>query len=214
MDETTNNLEAGVRDEEPRPGPAHVDIRDLEWSCSCGETRPPSHGNYVSLTMNNKHKKHRIRLVNKLTGEVVAGSRPEAMAKNIPLMRKIDLVAPDLKKRPAAAPEPTPVPEGATDTRSKVRELEPEPEVDDPVDEVETDEFEMQATEFTIEADGVFRVEVILPADAFTLFNMAKGLGLDRRDITFNEWIWGCILKRYETDYRMQLIMAPLAQDW
>jgi len=214
MDETTNNLEAGVQDEEPRPEPARVDIHDLEWRCSCGETRPPSHGDYVSLTMNNKHRKHKKRLVNKLTGEVVAGSRPEAMSKNIPLLRKAEMAARNVKKQPTAAPEPSPPPEGVTDTRSKVREIEPEPEVDDSVDEIEVDEIEMQATEFTIEADGVFRVEVILPADAFTLFNMAKGLGLDRRDITFNEWIWECILKRYETDYRMQLIMAPLAQDW
>jgi len=214
MDETTNNLEAGVRDEEPRPEPSQVDIRDLEWRCSCGESRPPSHGDYVSLTMSNRHKRHKKRLVNKLTGDVVAGSRPEAMAKNIPLLRKIDLVAPDLKKRPAAAPEPAPGPEGVTDTGSKAREVEPEPEVDEPVEEIEVDDIEMQAADLTVEADGVFRVEVILPADAFTLFNMARGLGLDRRDITFNEWIWECILKRYETDYRVQLIVAPLAEEW
>jgi len=211
MDETTSNLEVRVRDEEPRPEPSQVDIRDLEWRCSCGESRPPSHGDYVSLTMSSRHKKHKKRLVNKLTGEIVAGSRPEAMAKNIPLLRKEEMAARNVKKQPTAAPEPSPPPEVTTSIKGKVREIEPEPEVDDSVDEVETDEYEMQATEFTVEADGVFRVEVILPADAFTLFNMAKGLGLDRRDITFNEWIWDCILKRYETDYQVQLIIAPLA---
>jgi len=213
MDETTNNLEAGVQDEEPRPEPARVDIHDLEWRCSCGESRPPSHGDYVSLTMNSKHKRHKKRLVNKLTGEVVAGSRPEAMSKNIPLLRKAEMAARNVKKQPTPAPEPGPPPETTTSVKGKVRELEPGPEVDEPVDDVEVDEIEMQATELTIEADGVFRIELILPADAFTLHNLARAVGLERSDITFSEWTWDCILKRFETDYQMQLIIAPLAQD-
>jgi len=65
-----------------------IDSNQLEWQCSCGEKRPPSHGAYISLTRDKANKKHKQKLVNKGTGEVLATSRPEAMSKGIPPLRK------------------------------------------------------------------------------------------------------------------------------
>jgi len=65
-----------------------ININDFQWQCGCGETRAPSHSEYVSLTRDKAHKKHKKKLVNKKTGEVVAKSRSEAMSKQIPLLRK------------------------------------------------------------------------------------------------------------------------------
>lgn len=60
---------------------------------------------------------------------------------------------------------------------------------------------------------GIFRYTITLPADAFTLFNVARGFGLEKDGKLFDEWIFDCITKRFEKDYKMQLILAPLEEE-
>lgn len=58
---------------------------------------------------------------------------------------------------------------------------------------------------------GILRYTITLPADAFTLFNLAKACGLEKdSEKPFDEWIWDCIRMRYETDYKMRLVLAPV----
>jgi len=53
-----------------------------------------------------------------------------------------------------------------------------------------------------------------LPADAFTLFNLAKFSGLEKDgNKPFDEWVWDCITARFKYDYKRQLILAPLQEE-
>lgn len=59
-------------------------------------------------------------------------------------------------------------------------------------------------------SEGILRYTITLPADAFTLFNLAKVCDLEKdKEKLFDEWIWDCIRMRYKKDYRMRLILAP-----
>jgi len=72
---------------------------------------------------------------------------------------------------------------------------------------------EVEVTETTVSSEGIFRYTITLPADAFTLFNLAKACGLEKdSEMPFDEWLWDCIRKRYETDYKVQLVLAPLEE--
>jgi len=57
-------------------------LDDLEWRCSeCEVAAPPTAYDYMRLL---KHKKgHHVRLVNKVTGEILAASVKEARSKGI-----------------------------------------------------------------------------------------------------------------------------------
>ena len=70
-----------------------------------------------------------------------------------------------------------------------------------------------ELTEPLVSYEGIFRYTITLPADAFTLFNLAKACGMEKdREKLFCEWLWDCIRKRYETDYKVQLVLAPLEE--
>jgi len=59
--------------------------------------------------------------------------------------------------------------------------------------------------------DGIIRYTMTLPADAFAMFNMAKACGLEPdKEMPFDEWVFACIQKRYETDYKVQIVLAKL----
>lgn len=57
-------------------------LHDLEWRCSeCEAAGPPTAYDYMRLL---RHQKgHHVRLVNKITGEIVAASVKEARSKGI-----------------------------------------------------------------------------------------------------------------------------------
>jgi len=77
-----------------------------------------------------------------------------------------------------------------------------------PIEEtIERDEVEL----IPMTVPGIFSYEITLPADAFTYYNMARGIGLEPADKDFDEWLWDCIRKRFETDYQLQILIAPLA---
>jgi len=70
---------------------------------------------------------------------------------------------------------------------------------------------EVEVTEVKASPEGIFRYTITLPADAFMLFNIAKYFGLEKdSEKLFDEWLWDCIRMRYETDYKMRLVLAPV----
>lgn len=72
---------------------------------------------------------------------------------------------------------------------------------------------EGEVTEPQVSSEGIFRYTISLPADAFTLFNLAKAVGLEKDlEKPFDEWVWDCITRRFVTDYKMQLILAPVEE--
>jgi len=73
-------------------GGNNVILDGLEWKCvDCGITAAPTISDYMILL---KHQKgHRVQLVNKVTGEVVASNPKGAQVKgiNIPSMKRTAL---------------------------------------------------------------------------------------------------------------------------
>lgn len=135
-----------------------TDIEQLEWKCSCEETRPPTAGNYMSLIRGAAHKGHKVQLVNKATGEIVATSLKDAERKGITLVKEV---------APPGKPVLTP--------------------------------------------DGMVDYTLTLPPEAFTFFNMAKNFGLIKDDeLTFDEWVYECIGRRFAADYGMEVVLQPL----
>lgn len=64
-----------------------------------------------------------------------------------------------------------------------------------------------------VSSDGLFSYAITLPADAFTLFNLAKFSGLEEdSDKPFDEWVWDCITARFRCDYKKQLVLAPVEE--
>jgi len=65
-----------------------------------------------------------------------------------------------------------------------------------------------------ITSEGIFAYTIHLPADAFTLFNLAKFSGLEKDGgKPFDEFVWDCILARFRYDFEMQLVLAPLPEE-
>ena len=72
---------------------------------------------------------------------------------------------------------------------------------------------DVEIREAITSSEGILRYTITLPADAFTLFNLAKACGLEKdSEMPFDEWLWDCIRKRYETDYKVHLVLAPLEE--
>lgn len=65
-----------------------------------------------------------------------------------------------------------------------------------------------------VSSEGIFTYTISLPADAFTLFNLAKASGLEKDGgKPFDEFVWDCIRARFEYEYKCQLILAPIAKE-
>ncbi len=158
-----------------------MDIKKLCWECSCGETAEPTISNYQRLVRLKEHRGHRRALIHRETGEEVARELVGA--------RKKGVVFPDSKKR-----QPVPS-KGALPSE---REAEARPDM-------------VEVERLNIECEQVFRIKLALPADAFMLFNLVRAIGLEDRAISFDKWLWDCLVKRFETDYRVQLVLVPLA---
>ena len=106
------------------------------------------------------------------------------------------LPAPEIKPAPAPVPPAT--------------KPEPEAKVEKKVEKEKGEEI----TEPAVTPDGIFAYTIHLPADAFTLFNLAKFSGLEKdSDKPFDEWLWDCVVKRFETDYKMELVLAPIKEE-
>lgn len=184
-------------------------------------------------------KKERIfRLVDQGTGEVLAQTLTDAREKGLlqpepePAVKQATIVKPE--------PEPTEqqlqeaiqkyaeekgitFEEAKTQLEAMVPEPEPEPQPE-PEPEPEPrrivlggkveEKGKRGEAKTQPSPDGVLTFNITLPADAFTFFNLAKACGLEKdADKPFDEFVWDCILKRFEKDYKVQLILAPLAAE-
>lgn len=83
-----------------------------------------------------------------------------------------------------------------------------------PEEKPEAKKEEGEITEPQVSSDGFFRYTITLPADAFALFNMAKAAGLEKDgDMSFDVWVWDCIRKRFEKDYKRQVVLAGIEEE-
>ena len=200
---------------------------NLEWRClTCGATAPPTPGEYMTLIRHVCTGKRVVRLIDTATGEEVASNTRQALS------RGLIQTAKDSKE---AKEEPRDeLPLETTEEPEPELELEPEPETgesqfevtEEPPEDTEDTELEQELeTETTsegeakeplapqISSEGVFRYTIELPADAFALFNIAKGAGLETdRGKTFDVWVWDCIRARFRTDYKRQLVLAGIEE--
>lgn len=169
------------------------------WKCvTCNYTSPPTEKGYQRIrghtNFGHPPDKRGFNLIDAETGEVLAKDINEAREKAL-------LVAQD------EVAEHIPEEEQALAEELEREEVE-EREEKKPLGE-ERKAKEVTTPEIT---DGLLRYTITLPADAFTLFNIAKGYGLEKVDKLFDEWIFDCITMRFEKDYKMQLILAPLEE--
>ena len=64
--------------------------------------------------------------------------------------------------------------------------------------------------EFTEEG---ITLPVTLPPVVFTLFDIGKASGRVPEEMDLDSWLVECVQKRYELDYRMRLMLVPVAKD-
>lgn len=61
-------------------------------------------------------------------------------------------------------------------------------------------------------SEGLIEYTLTLPAAAFTLFDMAKSFGLVKDgEMTFDQWVYECIDRRFTADYNLQIVLQPVA---
>lgn len=187
------------------------------WKCQapgCGFTTPPTIKGYEQQTGHQlAHAKRGlpkgqrgIRLMDEKAGGVLAESLQEAREKGFlePEPAPGAIVGVPLSSE--AGKEPS----GKTLTK-----VEPGARVEaevEPPEEKKTKEGEL--TEPQVSGEGIFRYTITLPADAFTLFNMAKAAGKEKDvDKSFDVWVWDCIRKRFEKDYKLQVVLAGIEEE-
>ena len=99
--------------------------------------------------------------------------------------------------------------------------LEPSPKkptpaiITEPAKELtEKDDEVSETVQPQISSKGIFSYTISLPADAFALFNIAKAAGLEKDgEKSFDAWVWDCIKKRFEKDYKRRLVLAAIGEE-
>ena len=193
------------------------------WKCrvvNCDYTAPPTLKGYEKLrghqlyhaTRGMLKEERGFHLIDESTGEILAQTLKEAREKL--------LLMPETGKLPEKIqPTPPVSPPTVSTTVEEAKPPEVEIEIGEPPEakpEAKGEKEEEKEKEITTpqaSSEGIFRYTITLPADAFTLFNLAKACGLEKdgRKL-FDEWVWDCIRKRYESDYKMQLVLAPVEE--
>jgi len=176
------------------------------WKCmikGCNYTAPPTPTGYKQVIGHMKRhankgiskEERKYALVDEDTGTVLANKINEATKKGL-----------------LSTEEPKP----PTETEAPSEELKEEAELGEELSEEPPrvkEKAEKEGKEVKeISSDGIFRYTITLPADAFTLFNIAKANGLEPEDKLFDEFAWDCITARFEKDYKKQLILAPIEE--
>jgi len=64
--------------------------------------------------------------------------------------------------------------------------------------------------EFTEEG---ITLPITLPPVVFTLFDVGKASGRVPEEMDLDSWLVECVQKRYELDYRMRLMLVPIAEN-
>lgn len=192
---------------------------ELVWKCQvegCTFSAPPTYEGYNKLTGHQLHHarqgvpkgKRGIRLVDKNSGAVFARTLNEARDKGFlePTPAPGAIVGVPLPSEAAKEPpgEPLTKVEPGAKVEAKVESPEEKPEK----------AKEGELTEPQVSGEGIFRYTITLPADAFTLFNMAKAAGKEKDvDKSFDVWVWDCIRKRFEKDYKLQVVLAGIEEE-
>lgn len=187
--------------------------RNLQWQCTapgCKKSYPPTEHGYNQIRGHGLrgHKKEArgYQLVDAESGEVLAQDLDEAREKGL-----LELEKP---QRPTETKPPEEL--LGEEAEEEVIESEEEQEEEEELPEEPPrakGKAEKEGKEVKeISSDGIFRYTITLPADAFTLFNIAKANGLERDGKLFDEFVWDCITARFEKDYRKQLILAPIEE--
>lgn len=182
------------------------------WKCmikGCNYTAPPTPtgckqviGHMLRHANKGISKEERkYALVDEGTGEVLANKIDEA--------KKKGFLSTEEPKLPAGTE--TPPEELLGGEAGEEVEPEEEEELKEPSRVKEKAEKEGKEVR-EISSDGIFRYTITLPADAFTMFNIAKANGLEPKGKLFDEFVWECITARYEKDYKKQLILAPIEE--
>ena len=195
------------------------------WKCrveGCNYTAAPTMDGYRKLSGHQlghrglPKEKRGFQLVDESTGELLAQKLEEATAKGFIATKPPE---PTTTPVPPPAPKtkletPPPTPETKLETPPPALETKPAPAGEPQnLSEAEPPETEgrgkVEIT--TVKTAGIFTYEITLPADAFTLFNLAKACELETNsEKPFDEWVWDCIRARFSKDYKKQLILAPL----
>jgi len=68
------------------------------------------------------------------------------------------------------------------------------------------------ASAFEFTEEGI-TLPITLPPVVFTLFDVAKAAGRVPQEMDLNSWLVECVQKRYELDYRLKLMLVPIAQN-
>jgi len=187
------------------------------WKCSvegCNYTAAPTVEGYRKISGHQlahtglPKTKRGFQLVDESTGEILAQKLEEATAKGFiatkppePTMTTASPPAMEIKQveRPKVEPPKAEPP----------KETPPEAELPKAIPAEEGGKVELT----TVKTAGIFTYEITLPADAFTLFNLAKACGLETNsEKPFDEWVWDCIRARFSKDYKQQLVLAPLEE--
>ena len=173
------------------------------WRCkaeNCGYSRPPTLTGYKQLVGHQKEhadlkKEERgYHLVNENTGEILADSVRQAKEKGFL----------------QTVPEP---PEEKTAEEPPEEKTAEEPSEEKATEEPSAEKIEFkEVLEPQVSSEGFFRYTITLPADAFALFNMAKAAGLEKKDISFDVWLWDCIRKRFDKDYGFRVVLAKIGE--
>jgi hypothetical protein len=163
------------------------------WKCraeGCAYTTAPTEEGYNKVRGHQlAHKsmpkeKKGFCLIDENTGKILAEKLAEAVEKGLI----------EVKPPKVLAPKP-----------------EEKGEKGEPPEEPEKAKKPEELTKPQVSTEGIFRYTISLPADAFVLFNIAKAYGLETDgDKPFDEWVWDCIQKRFEKDYKRQLVLAPV----
>jgi len=160
----------------------------------------------------NREHQEESRKKNKEKTEAKAAQKKAAKAK----IEDDKLKAVGATTEPASdgtSPEPETEVAPVEENKQKTVEVTKEPPFDEvPENLSETGERGKVETT-TVKTAGIFTYEMTLPADAFTLFNLAKACELEtNKEKTFDEWVWDCITARFSKDYKKQLVLAPVEE--
>jgi hypothetical protein len=64
----------------------------------------------------------------------------------------------------------------------------------------------------TLTAEGFIEYTIVLPAAAFDRFEMAKQFEFIKDgDMTFDQWVFECIDRRFTADYGVEIVIQPIA---
>jgi hypothetical protein len=77
----------------------------------------------------------------------------------------------------------------------------------------DVDEGKGASTGPVLTSEGMIEYTMNLPPLAFALCDMAKTFGLIKdKEMTFDEWVYECIERRFTCDYNLEIVLQPIAE--